>query len=321
MKQILLLGTGGTIAETRKGDKAIMLTAEELIKSVPAIASIASVTGVDFMRVPSPAIQFSDLLKLSQAVSKNISKSKTDGVIVTVGTDTLEELAYFLDLTVQTEKPLVVTGSMRSRFDSSSDTDYNLECAVLAASSEDLRGLGSVVVMNSEIHHSRYVSKTNTGSVGSFQSPGFGPLGVISRGKVMINNRIAARKLVPADSVDARVDLIRCCVGVDGSLIESAIERGAKGIVIEGFGGGDVTESMVQPIRDAVSQGVVVVLTSRCISGPLVQPALDFDGSSGALEKRGVILANNTSGVKARIKLTLALSNGMKPEAIREAFN
>jgi L-asparaginase len=320
MKEILLLGTGGTIAEVSRDGKAIMLTASELVASVGPISSIASVRAIDFLRVPSPAIQFTDLLNLSSTVQKELKKGKPDGVIVTMGTDTLEESAYFLDLTVETSVPLVVTGAMRSRIDPSSDTDYNLECAVRAASSDSLRDLGAVVVMNGEIHHARYVSKTNTGSVGSFQSPGFGPLGVISGEKVMLNNTLVSRQHVTADNVGARVDLIRCCVGLDGSPVEAAVRMGAKGIVIEGFGGGDVTLSMVPAVREALAQGVAVVLVSRCITGPIVQPALDFEGSPSSLAKDGVIIASNTSGVKARIKLTLALSAGLKGKRLKSLF-
>jgi L-asparaginase len=258
-------------------------------------------------------------LNLSNTIRSEVKKRRPDGVIVTMGTDTLEENAYFLDLSVDTDVPLVVTGAMRSRLAPSSDTDYNLECAVLAASSDSLKDLGAVVVMNGEIHHARYVSKTNAGSVASFQSPGFGPLGVISGKKVVLNNRVASRQHVTADNVDARVDLIRCCVGLDGSPVEAAVKMGARGIVIEGFGGG-VTLSMVPAIREALAQRVSVVLVSRCISGPIVQPALDFDGSPSSLAKDGMILASNISGVKARIKLTLALSSGLKGKRLKGLF-
>ena len=320
MKEILLVGTGGTIAEVSRGGKAIMLTAGELVTSVDSISSIASVRAIDFMRVPSPAIQFADLLNISRTIRGEMEKRRPDGVIVTMGTDTLEENAYFLDLSVDIDVPFVITGSMRSRIDPGSDTDYNLESAVRAACSDSLKDLGAVVVMNGEIHHSRYVSKTNTGSVAAFQSPGFGPLGVISGKNVMLNNRVVSRQHVAADRVDDRVDLVRCCVGLDGSSIDAAVKMGTRGIVIEGFGGGDVTLSMVPAIRDALSRDVAVVLVSRCISGPIVQPALDFDGSPSSLAKDGVILANNTSGVKARIKLTLALGAGMKGETLKKFF-
>jgi L-asparaginase len=319
MKEILLVGTGGTIAEVSRDGKGIMLTASELVASVDSISSTASVSAIDFLRVPSPAIQLTDLLNLSNTIRSEVKKRRPDGVIVTMGTDTLEENAYFLDLSVDTDVPLVVTGAMRSRLAPSSDTDYNLECAVLAASSDSLKDLGAVVVMNGEIHHARYVSKTNAGSVASFQSPGFGPLGVISGKKVVLNNRVASRQHVTADNVDARVDLIRCCVGLDGSPVEAAVKMGARGIVIEGFGGG-VTLSMVPAIREALAQRVSVVLVSRCISGPIVQPALDFDGSPSSLAKDGMILASNISGVKARIKLTLALSSGLKGKRLKGLF-
>ncbi len=320
MKEILFVGTGGTIAETSRDGEAIMLTADELVKSVPLIGSIASVSSIDFMRVPSPAIQFSDLLNLSKTIQNAIREKDPDGIVVTMGTDTLEENAYFLDLTLDTDIPAVVTGSMRSRILPSSDTDYNLETAVLAATSSSLRGLGVVVVMNGEIHHARYVSKTNTNSVASFQSTGFGPLGVIAGQNVILNNKIVTREHVRVDRIDVRVDLLRCCVGQDGSLVKAAVQLGAQGIVIEGFGGGDVTTAMLPAIKEALSNDVTVILVSRCISGPITQPALDFEGSPSSLAKEGVILANNTSGVKARVKLVLALSAGMKGTSLKKFF-
>jgi L-asparaginase len=320
MKQILLVGTGGTIAEDVRNGEFVMLSAGELVASVSSILQIASVTSVDFIRVPSPAILFNDLLNLSKTIQKAISENKPDGIVVTMGTDTLEENAYFLDLTLDTDIPVIVTGSMRSRIHISSDTDYNLESAILAATSEKLKKIGVVVVMNGEIHHAKYVSKTNTSSVASFQSPGFGPLGFVSGGNVILSNSVLRHEHVKPEQISARVDLLRCCVGLDGSMLESALNLGSNGIVIEGFGGGDVTPALVPSIRKALTKGVAIVLVSRCISGPINQPALDFEGSPYSLAKEGVILANNTSGIKARVKLIVALSAGMRGSAIQEFF-
>ena len=320
MKKILLIGTGGTIAEDISNGNEVMLTAESLVKSVRTLGSIASVEAIDFMKVPSPAIQFNDVLGISKKIRNEIHERKFDGVVVTVGTDTLEEAAYFLDLALDEKVPVVITGSMRSRIHSSSDTDYNLETAVLAAASDELEGVGAVVVMNGEIHQAKYVSKTNTSSVASFQSPGYGPIGVISGQKVILYAKPISRAHIRVDEVKSRVDLLTCCVGIDGSLVRAAIKLGADGLVVEAFGGGDVTPSLVPALEEAISNGLSVVLVSRCITGPITEAALDFEGSAKSLEKKGVILASNTSGVKARIKLVMALSAGVNGTSLKQLF-
>jgi L-asparaginase len=317
---VALIGTGGTIAEAFYKGKPTMLTARELVESVPSIASIATVVPVDAVVLPSPAIDFQTLLDLSKKIDQVITTERPDGIVVTSGTDTLEENAYFLDLALNTELPLVITGAMRSRLGTNSDSEFNLHNAFVAASSDCLRDAGAVVAMNGELHQARYVMKTHTSSVSSFQSPGYGPLGAILENRVKLYAKPPMREYIRPSGVAPRVDLFKVCSGMDGSLIEAAIKLGAKGMVVEGFGPGDLTPGAASGIKNALMQGVTVVIVSRTLSGLLYEASLDFEGSLGSMRRLGAIGGSATTGLKARVKLMVALSAGMNPKAIRDAF-
>jgi len=174
--------------------------------------------------------------------------------------------------------------------------------------------------MNGELHHARYVAKTNTVSISTFQSPGVGPIGVVRGDTVVLYTQNLQREHVRPVNVDTRVDLIRYGMGMDGSLLEAAVKLGAKGVILEAWGGGHLVPATIPAIQDAIAKGIAVVMTSRCISGELLEKTYGFEGSETHLRKIGVIFASGLVGLKARIKLVLLLGAGKSLEEIRAAF-
>lgn len=320
MKKILLVATGGTIASFKSEGGGVVpsLSGNEMVQGLNVEASIDT---LDFSRVPAQNLNFSDLLRLAQKIEGSLSSGSYDGVVVTMGTNIIEEAAYFLDLTVDSEVPIVVTGAMRNPSLFSSDAKMNLHDAIIAASSELLCGAGGLVVANQEIHHARYVAKTNTTNISTFKSPNTGALGVVRGNRVVLYLRPPQpRTLIKPERISARVDLIKYCVGMDGSLVDAALGLGSNGIVVEAFGGGNLMTATLPALDMAISKDIPVVLTSRCISGELLEDTYGFEGGEIHLKKMGLIFASGYPGIKARIKLTLALSKGLSVPQIRVLF-
>lgn len=322
MRNVLLLSTGGTISSIKKEDGTVVpsLTGEDLVRMLPGIDSVASVTTFEFSRVPGQYLGFDDMLKLSRRIEDSLSTGDYSGVVVTMGTNVIEEAAYCLDLLLDLDAPVVVTGAMRNPSLISSDAQMNLYNSIVAASSESLKDCGCVVCMNGELHHARYVAKTNTVSTSTFQSPGVGPIGVIRGNRVVQYTTNVRREHVRPEKVGARVDLIRYGMSMDGSLLDAALKLGARGVVLEAWGGGHLVPSTIPAIQNAITKNVPVVLTSRCISGELLEDTYGFEGSETHLKRLGVIFASGLVGIKARIKLVLLLSSGRTTDEIRRAF-
>lgn len=306
--------------KNQKGLAIETLTAEEMVRALPSVKSIATVTATQFSNIASESFDFKTMDELSRNIDRIISKAKPDGIVVTMGTNTMEECAYFLDLVLQTDIPVIVTGAMRNRSLPGSDADVNLRDAIVAASSDALRSTGVVVVMNGELHHSRYVMKNHTTAVSAFSSPGHGPFGVIHGDRAIVYCQVPPREHIRPDKFTARVDLIKYCMGMDGSLLDAAVHLGADGIVIEAFGGGNVTPASVPAIQTAINRGIIVVMVSRCISGELLAYTYATQGGEAHLKELGVIFASGMSGVKARIKLALARSSALGTADIRTLF-
>jgi L-asparaginase len=241
-----------------------------------------------------------------------------DGVVVTHGTDVMEESAYLLDLTVPGEKPMVLTGAMRTASQIGYEGFANLVAAVRVAASPQARGLGAVIVMNDEIHAARFVTKTHTQSVDTFKSLSFGPLGRVDGDEVVIGQRVA-RQLIPCDGLEPNVILIKLASGVDDGFLRYAMEEGAKGVVIEALGGGRVPPWWMPTIRGAVEAGVAVVIASRCPSGR-VWDGYGYKGAYKDLRRAGVLFANGLNGQKARIKLMVVLEAAEDRSAIPQLW-
>ncbi len=322
MKKVLLLSTGGTISSTKRDDGTAVptLTGKDLMKTLPGIESVATVDAYEVSRVPGHYLGFKEMIALSSRIEDSLRSREYNGVVVTMGTNIIEEAAYCLDLMLTMEEPVVITGAMRNPSLPSSDAQMNLHDSIVAASSDSLIGAGCVVCLNGEVHHARYVAKTNTVSISTFQSPGVGPIGVVRGDRVVLYTRNLQREHVRPMNVDTRVDLIRYGMGMDGSLLEAAVKLGARGVVLEAWGGGHLVPATIPAIQEAIAKGIAVVMTSRCTSGELLENTYGFEGSETHLRKIGVIFASGLVGLKARIKLVLLLGAGKSLEEIRAAF-
>ena len=295
------------------------LSGREILDNVPAASEVADVEVIDFGRFPGPHMTLPLMMDLSARVRATLAREDIDGVVVTHGTDTLEETAYLLDLTVPGDKPVAFAGAMRNSSEIGWDGPSNLLSAMRVASSSDARGLGVMVVMNETILSAGEATKTHTESFDSFQSPDFGPLGFVDKGDVIIRRAPAKRDHLKVNEIAEPVWLIKMAAGFDSTLIDAAINAGAKGLVIEALGRGNVPPESVGAIKRAISMGLPVVLVSRSLRGR-VYGSYGYEGGGKQLLNLGVIFAEFINGQKARIKLALALALTRDPAEIRALF-
>lgn len=327
LPRVGLVLTGGTIDSVGvdRLDMAWYIEANkrlgdgELIARVPEVGQIARVEEFRFRRLPSHALVGSDLIELVRFVG-DIFAQGVDGVVITHGTNTLEESAFFLNIVLKTARPVVLTGSMRPASALSSDGDLNLLNAIRLASSPSAVGLGVLVALNGVILGARDVAKTNTYSVGTFQAPDAGPLGVTDAdGRVIIRHR-PARPHTTATEFDVnrlqtlpRVDVVVSYIGADGAMIDAAVAAGAKGIVSAGTGAGRPTPAEEAALVRAAERGVVICQSSRVGSGRVVR--------SPTLVRKDWVASGDLSPWKARILLSLALSTTTDGDRIQAMFD
>lgn len=318
MGVVKIVTTGGTIAmKEKKGAGALpALTAEDLKSLLPP--DIGPLETEEFCNLPSAHMTTDFIFKLSQRVKEIMAADEVIGVVITHGTDVMEETAYLLDLVVDTEKPIVLTGAMRNASQVGYDGIANLKASIRVATSSEARDLGALVVMNDEIHAARYVTKTHTQALNTFQSPSWGPLGRVDGDRVVIGKRVK-REHIPCQRLAADVPLIKLAVGLDERFLSQAIERRADGAVIEALGGGRVPPWWMPSIKEAINRGLVVVIASRCPAGRLYDE-YGFVGGYRDLKKVGVIFSEGLSGQKARIKLMAALGVTRDKETIQRFF-
>ena len=317
--------TGGTISmriDPRTGGAVPALSGEEILAQTPGLDELADFAVTNFGRLPGPHVTPALLLELAQAVRAKLAKlddAAIDGVVITHGTDTLEETAYGLDLLLATEKPVVIAGAMRNSSELSWDGPANLRAAVRVAAEPAAHGLGVLVVMNDELIAAAEATKTHTEKTDTFQSRDFGPLGVVDKDRVIVTRKPARREHIATDKLEERVDIIKMYSGADGRFIDFALAGGARGLVIEGLGRGNVTVAAMPAIERAIKQRIPVVITSRCPRGRVLD-TYAYDGGGRQLTRLGAILGGLLPSHKARIKLMLALGAGWELERIRAAF-
>ena len=238
-------------------------------------------------------------------------------MVITHGTDTLEETAYFLDLTVPLELPIVLTGAMRSANEIGSDGLYNFKTAILTAASAEAKGMGVLVVMNDEIHTARYVTKTHTTNVATFRTPTFGPIGLILRDKVQFFEKLLRHTSLAIDHVVDHVYLFKAYAGMDPELLEMAVNEKTNGVVIEALGAGNLPPRVLPAIEKLLAHDIPVVLVSRSFNG-FAQDVYAYPGGGVQLKKMGVTFCHGLNGQKARIKLLVGLSAGLDKVALDE---
>ncbi|WP_285509088.1 asparaginase [Actinokineospora sp. NBRC 105648] len=322
MRRIAVIGMGGTIAMAPGAGGGVVpaLDAADLVVAVPGLAELdLEITARGLRSLPSPSLGFGDLVALSAAVRAEIDAGAT-GVVVTHGTDTIEETAIFLDLTVDSPVPVVVTGAMRAPTSAGADGPANLFAAINVAAAESARGLGTLVVMSDEVHGARFVRKGHTSSTAAFVSPGFGPLGLVVEGEPRLRGTPRVPLRLPAGpNVDQlRVGLVTVALGDDGELLRRGGDA-FDGIVLAGLGAGHVPAGMV-PLVAGLAARVPVVLASRTGSGPVLRHTYGYPGSERDLLDRGLLHAGFLDPAKARVLLLLLLADGADRDRIASAF-
>jgi L-asparaginase len=325
LPNITILATGGTIAGaaasgTQAGYTSGKVTIDSMIDAVPGIRDLANLKGEQISNVGSQDISFEIMLKLAKRINELLATSDADGIVITHGTDTLEETAFFLNLVVKSDKPVVLVGSMRPSTAVSADGPLNLYNAVGVARDPKARGRGVLVLMNDWIHAAHSLTKTSTTAVQTFMSPLRGLVGVAAYG----NNDFYTKpewKHTTASEFDVsqvtklpRVDILYACADMSADLIDAAAAKGAKGIVIAGVGNGNMTKAAVDAAARVAKKGVVVVRSSRVATGS-VGRNVEIDD-----DKLGFIASDELNPQKARILLALALLKPRDPPALQNLF-
>ncbi len=292
---------------------------EELMSKIPEAQKFADITCYDFGKYPGPHITPELMLKLSNKIKELINENNYEGVIVTHGTDTLEETAYFLDLTIKTSVPIVVIGSMKNSSEPDWDGPRNLMDAVHICLNPNCRDLGVLVCLNGEINAASEVTKTYTDEIDTFRSLDFGALGFVQNGRVILNRLPRKLETITTENVVSNVDLLTVYAGMNEKFFVYSADSGVEGIVVEALGVGNVPPAAFEGIKYAVEKNIPVILVSRCPAGE----TLDIYGYPGAgkwLHKIGVIFAEFLNGQKARIKLMLALGVTRDHNELKKIF-
>ena len=322
MKKIAIIFNGGTIS--MKIDEKIKaavpsLSAEEIMSMIPGVEEYAEIEAYTFSSMPSPHMTLETMLKLSKFTTELVERDDIDGVVITHGTDTLEETAYLLDLTVKTKKPVVVTGAMRSGSELGYDGPFNLATSICTAISDEAVGRGVLVCFNGELNSASEVTKANSMALNAFRTPNFGPIGIVDNDNVIFYRDANHLEKYDVSKIEKQVALIKCVVDMDSSYIDYLIEKGYGGIVIEALGRGNVPPKMVEGIKKAIELEIPVVVVSRCFEGRVFE-SYGYEGGGKQLKNLGVIFGDTLPGQKARIKLILAINSGMNIHEVAKVF-
>ena len=308
--KIVLLATGGTIAsryDAKLGRTVASQRADELVRMLPQVADFAEIEVHDIATIPSYQMDLQFAFGLARRIKEAVERPQVAGVVVTHGTDTMEETCYLADLLLDSDKPAVFTGAQRAHDDPQSDGPLNLLNALRVAASPSARGLGAMICFNATIHAARDVTKVHASAVETFQSYEHGALGEVDGAKVIIHRRPVLRRSFKVDRLEERVELFRLALGIDLRGLEAAIERSVAGLVIEGFGRGNGPSRLTELVRLATRKNIPVVITSRCPAGR-VQPVYGGGGGGRDLADAGGIFAGDLKGPKARLLLMVLLS-------------
>jgi L-asparaginase len=319
MKKVIILHTGGTISmEEDKITGSVKPGQKNPVhESIPSLKDIANVSSEEVFHLPSPHVTPMEMMKLKRIVEEKLLHY--DGVVITHGTDTLEETAYLLDLSIQSDKPVVVTGAMRSSNEIGADGPYNLISSVKTAASESAIGKGILVVLNDEIHTAKNVTKTHTSNIATFQSPQYGPIGLVTKRGVLFHHSPQIRDRYPIDELHHHVILLKAYAGMDSSLLYAIQHTTVDGVVIEALGQGNLPPKMLEGLKSILKKNVPVVLVSRCFNG-IVQDIYGYEGGGKQLKELGVIFSNGLNGQKARLKLMTALEVTKEHDKIQQMF-
>lgn len=322
-RAVVALFTGGTISmrvDARAGGAVPSLTAEEILAAAHGIERVAHVSPEQWGRFPGPHMSVARQWALRARIAELIADPAVDGIVVTHGTDTLEETAYLVARSLVVTKPVVFTGAMRSASDLGWDGPQNLLDAVRVAAAPESAEHGALVVMGSMIFAALEDAKTHTHQLDAFEAPGLGPLGVVDDDQVLYRRRLLNSPPVLAPVAPAEpVDIVSSWAGADSRLLDASRESGARGVVVAAMGRGNVPPELVPGIERWVASGRPVVITSRAARGRVGQ-TYAYPGGGRKLYELGALFAGARRPAQARIDLMLALGAGHGPDALRELF-
>jgi len=324
MKKIIqIIFTGGTISMQRRPDNIqadIVNNHDDLLNAIQGELSAIELRSHLYSLKPSPSMSPLDMLDLAKLTESYLSDPDISGVVITHGTDTLEESAYFLDLYIDSEKPVVFTGSMRSHSDLGFDGLSNLMSSILVAADPSSKNKHVLVCLNDEINTAREVTKSHTLALDTFKSLEFGPIGIIEQTNVIYTRNIFLNvPKLKTDKIETDVALIKVVAGESSQILNLLIDNNIKGIVIEALGRGNVPPQMIPGIKRAIENNIPILLTSRCPIGRVLDN-YGYEGGGHQLRELGVIFTQNLNGQKARIQLMLALGITQDIDQLRNFF-
>lgn len=307
-QKIIIITTGGTIAmsENRKTKEITIMQQYSLDNLIPFYDEKNIIEIDNYINIPSPYITQEILYELTNRIKHHLSNNEVKGVIITHGTDTLEETAYFVDLTIASDKPIIFTGAMRSSNELGADGPLNVANSIRVVNDNASSGKGVLVVFNDEIHAARHVTKTHTSNVATFQSPQTGAIGTINKNDVNFSHAPLPKEIYTLKNPTKKVGLLKTAIGTDDLLINTYIDNQYDGIVIEALGSGNLPPTMLKGIIRAIENNIEIVLVSRCYNGQ-VDPIYAYEGGGKHLKDLGVTFISGLNGQKARIKLLAQL--------------
>ena len=320
MSHLLLIHTGGTIALSQSGSGHVAPSdVNPIDATLPKATDIARITTKHFSNLPSPHMTPDKMLELAQFIQVQLTQDTYDGVVITHGTDTLEETAYFLQITLGAPVPIVLTGAMRSSNEVGSDGEFNLITALRVATSEVARGKGVLVVFNGEIHSAFNVTKTHTSSVDTFKSVHFGNVGMVTKDHVLIYSQPTNRQPKMISTITKRVAVLKVVAGMEPDLLDAVLDIGYDGLVLEVLGQGNVPPTILSALSRLVTE-IPVVIVSRCFNG-IVQDVYGYDGGGKQLKEMGIIFSNGLNSQKARLRLLVELESGSSRPVMEHSFS
>ena len=313
-KKILVLHTGGTISMQADASGAVVTSQDNPMNHVSNPLEGVEVHALDFFNLPSPHIKPKHMLALYQKIKEEADHY--DGFVITHGTDTLEETAYFLDTMEVPHKPIVLTGAMRSSNELGSDGVYNYLSALRVASDDKAADKGVLVVMNDEIHAAKYVTKTHTTNVSTFQTPTHGPLGLIMKHEILYFKTAEPRVRFDLDKIQGLVPIIPVYAGMTEELLDLLPVDQLDGLIIQAFGAGNVPKETAQKLNALIQEGLPIALVSRCFNG-IAEPVYAYEGGGVCLQNAGVFFVKELNAQKARLKLLIAINAGLRGDELR----
>lgn len=320
MKKILALHTGGTISMSQDASQRVTTNENNPISNhADTLKQYADITDVSPFNVPSPHMTLRHIEQLKDIIEAYEQEGQYDGYVITHGTDTLEETAYLLDLTMKITNPVVITGAMRSSNEIGSDGLYNFISAVRVASADEAKDKGIMVVFNDEIHTARNVTKTHTSNTNTFQSPNHGPLGVLTKAHVQFHHHPYAHVTLPKIDDTLNIPIVKAYIGLQSDVFEFYRSQGIDGLIIEALGQGNLPPSCIPGVEACLEAGIPIVLVSRSFNG-IVGPIYAYEGGGFQLQEKGIIFSNGLNGQKARLKLLVGMSNNYDLQQLRRYF-